>query len=53
MAKKQQDYTRKKEFTVTEFAYYLKVSRQAVLKQIKTGKITAKKVGNQFIIYVK
>jgi len=36
--------------TVTEYAKKHKISRQAVLKRINTGKLKAKKVGNYYII---
>lgn len=40
----------KKYFTITELAQLLGISRVAVFKQIKSGKIKAEKIGRIFII---
>ncbi len=37
-------------FSTTEVAEILGISRQAVLKKIKSGQIKAKKVGRNFVI---
>jgi len=37
-------------YSVTEYATLSGISRQAVLKQIKSGKLPAEKVGNTYII---
>jgi excisionase family DNA binding protein len=37
-------------YSVTEYAQLKGISRQAVLKQIKTGKLPAKKVGKTYVI---
>lgn len=36
--------------TVTQVAKILGISRTAVLKKIKTGSLTAKKIGNSYIV---
>lgn len=40
----------KKEFTTSEVAKLLGISRVAVFKKIKAGEIMAKKIGRNFII---
>ena len=40
-------------FTVKELADLLRVSRIAVFNRIKSGKIKAKKIGRNYIIYQK
>jgi excisionase family DNA binding protein len=37
--------------SVPEMAKILKISREAVLKQINKGKLIAKKVGRNYVIY--
>ncbi len=41
-----------KNISVTQYAELKGISRQAVLKQIKAGKLAAEKVGNTFVIKV-
>ncbi len=36
--------------SVTEFASEAKISRQAVVKMISSGKVRAQKIGEQYII---
>jgi len=43
----------KKFLSTTELAKILDISRIAVYKRIKTGKIKAKKVGHDFVIDIK
>lgn len=43
----------KKSLSTTELAKILGISRIAVYKRIKTGKIKAKKVGHDFVIDIK
>jgi len=40
----------KKFFTTNEVAFLLGISRQAVFKKIKVGKIKAQKIGRSFLI---
>lgn len=42
-----------KQLSVTEYAKSKGISRQAVLKQIKTKKLDAKKIGNSYVITIK
>jgi len=40
----------RREMSVTEFASEAKISRQAVVKMISSGKVRAQKIGEQYII---
>lgn len=40
------------QLSVTQYAKRYKISRQAVLKRIKAGKIKAERIGNYYIIKI-